>query len=252
MKTSLRAGGIVAVLGSIWFSVGVAHAAPIIAGVDNNPSIAVQNIDLFPGTPFNPTGSTITITLSARGSFTQTRDAQTGNTINWGLSADFKGTLPAPLPAIPFDIVAGSLGLPASTGTIDNVVQNPLDPGFGTGQPSSFVTGDVTVNTFFALVAAGGAVVLYSDPADAAVFTGVQHGLPGRPGDVFSSPDRVNIYLETGPGFDTSRDLLIGQSFNRTVTITPEPSTLALAFSAAAIFGVVALRRRAANRPLEA
>jgi hypothetical protein len=194
--------------------------------------VAVQTITLVPGTPFNPTTNPIDFVLSASGFFAVDRATQVGNTIDLTVpSAQFKGTLPSFLGSIPFDLEAGSPGLNPTTGAITNVVQNPNSPGYATGSPSSFVSGDFTVNSYFELVLANG-VTIVSDPNTAAVFTAHVTGLPFPAGTTFTSPAAVNLFLETPNG-----DLLIGQSSNRFVTVTPEPaSTTLLAIGAVGMF----------------
>jgi hypothetical protein len=222
----------------------VAQAAPIVAGQDLVPSVAVQSVVLFPGTPFNPGPTPLTVELTATGSFVLDRALQSGSTINFTLPvAHFFGTLPGPLPPLTFDLAAGTPGLNASSGAITNVLQNSADPGFATGDPSSFASGDFTANTFFELVLANGATI-YSDPNSAAVFTAALTALPPSPGTVFASPAPVNLYLQTGPGFDPTRDPVIGQSFDRTVTAVPEPPTLALCLTGAVVLGTWRWRDR--------
>jgi hypothetical protein len=207
------------------------QAAPIVAGQDLIPSLAVQQVDLFPGTPFNPGSSTLTVQLVANGSFLLDRAQQTGSTINFTIpSAVFQGILPGPLPPLSFDLLAGTPDLNPITGAISNVVQNPADPGFATGQPSSFLSGDFAADSYFKLFVPALGATIYSDPNQAAVFTAALQGLPPPAGTVFASPDPIALYLQTGPGFDPSRDPLIGQSYERTVTAAPEPAGLTLAW----------------------
>jgi hypothetical protein len=205
----------------------VAQAAPIVPGQDTVPSVAVQMIELSPGTPFNPTSSPIDFQLTADGSFTMTRDLQSGTTINISaITALFKGNLPPFLGNAPFDLVAGTPDLHPITGQITNVTQNPADPGYSTGAESSFTSGDFTANTYFKLDSFFGTI--YSDPNSPAVFTASLTSLPPAPGTVFSSPDRVKLYYETGSSPDPTHDPVIGYSFDRTVTATPEPTSLTL------------------------
>jgi hypothetical protein len=61
-----------------------AVAEPIVAGVTNLPIAAIQDVELLPGSPFNPTGSSIFITdLTAVGSFSIIQSAQVGSSIDF-------------------------------------------------------------------------------------------------------------------------------------------------------------------------
>ena len=119
-----------------------ANAAPIVAGQTILPSIAIQDITLLPNTPFNPTSSPILFKdFSGTGYLRINRNAEVGNTIaiptldglyygfNPVLGSYVFGSVP-PLTATNF------------SGRIDNVVQNPSDPGFATGQPSTSSPGN--------------------------------------------------------------------------------------------------------------
>jgi hypothetical protein len=226
------------------------QAAPIIGGQDTVPSIAIQSVDLFPGTPFNPGSTTLTVKLTATGSFVLDRATQSGTTINFTIpTASFLGTLPPPEPPLPFDLEAGTPDLNPISGAITNVVQNPADPGFATGAESSFVSGAFTANTYFKLVIPAipnvfPGATLYSDPNQAAVFTANLTALPPSSGTDFNSPARVNLYLETGPSPNPSQDPVIGQSYNRDVIVTPEPATFGLLLIGAGIPGVWQWQRR--------
>jgi hypothetical protein len=53
----------------------------------------------------------------------------------------FSGLFPG-VPPIPFEILAGTPDLPPTTGQFTNIVQDPEDPGFAAGDPSSLVSAD--------------------------------------------------------------------------------------------------------------
>jgi hypothetical protein len=233
---------------TLWPGTSV-RAAPILGGNDTIPSVAIQSVDLYPGTPFNPGTTTLTIRLTASGSFVLDRATQSGSTISFTIpTASFLGTVPPPEPPLPFDLVAGTPDLNPISGTITNVVQNSADPGFATGAESSFVSGSFTANTYFKLVIPAipnvfpGATI-YSDPNQAAVFTATLTALPPSSGTDFTSPGRVNLYLETGSSPNPSQDPVIGQSYDRDVIVTPEPATIGLLLIGAGIPGVWRWRR---------
>jgi hypothetical protein len=204
-------------------SVRPVNAATIVAGQFTVPVSLTQSVELFPGTPFNPGPTPLTLTAEASGFLTVTYDAQVGTMITTSPFAHLTGVFPSPLPPIPYEIFAGTPDLHPSRGVISGIVQDPTDPGFATGDPSSFVLGAFIEEAYFKLVVPGATV--YSDGA---LFTAHLTGLPYPIGTVFSSPDRINLYLDlpTSPGvYDFAGDLIIGQTFNRQLTVTPEPSS---------------------------
>ena len=228
-----------------------AWAGPIQSGQFTVEVALRQSVELFPGTPFNPGPTSLTVQADAKGVLTVTRQQQVGSTILTSPFAHLSGVFPAPLPPIPYEIFAGTPDLIPSQGVISNVVQNPLDPGFATGDPSSFVSGDFREEAYFKQVLPGGTTI-YSDPNTAAIFTAHLTGLPYREGTTFTSPGRLNLYLQLGPGFDPTRDLLIGQSFDRTLTVVPEPTSLGLlAAGVLGLTGYVGKRRKEAMRGAE-
>jgi hypothetical protein len=214
-----------------------APAAPIVGGRDVYTVTNFQSVELFPGTPFNPGPAPVTVLVPASGLLVVDRNAQVGTTITSTVAlAQLTGTFPAPLPPIPFTILAGTHDLPAALGVISNVEQNPAAPGFATGHPSSFVAGDFREEAVFKQVLPDGTTI-YSDPVNPAVFTARLTGLPYPVGTTFVSPESVNLYVQTGPRFDPTRDPVIGRSFNRSLIVTgqvtPEPASVML-------FGLVA------------
>jgi PEP-CTERM motif len=198
------------------------NAEPIIPGVTNFPIAAIQDVELLPGTPFNPSGSSILITdLTAVGSFSIDRAAQAGSTISYtGIDAYFTA---ASSPIGPFELGAGpTIGIGGFSGSITNVVQDPLDPGFSAGQPSSFVSGDFLADVSQFGLRVGGQLLFTKDPVE---FTGHLDGLPPSLGTTLVSPDQVEVYW-TNP-LDGS-DLLVAYSFDRRLVSVAEPSSLIL------------------------
>lgn len=202
-----------------------ARAALIVAGQSIVTSKAIQDITLLPNTPFNPTPNAIVLDdLFGVGDLRLNRAAQVGNTIQIPtLDGLFYGSHP-----LLGDYVFGSVApLSAAnfSGVITNVVQDPLDPGFATGQPSSFVSGDATFGgdsfgfEFLSGPAAG--VKLFTDPAVPFSFSSVFDGLPPSPGTVLmnSGPDVLNV-LFLGQVVATSSD--------RRIVAVPEPASLTL------------------------
>lgn len=210
----------------------VAKSAPIVAGETVLMSRAIQDITLLPGTPFNPGTVPIFIDdLFGIGPLTLYRDAQVGNTIAISmLDGRFFGSHPA-LGEYVFGRVA-PLTPATYSGVITNVVQDPSDPGFATGQPSSFRSGDVSWGGanfgFEFLTGPAAGVRLYTDPAVPFSFSSNYDGLPPSPGTVNtnSGPDVLNV-LFNGQVVATTSD-------RRVVSIVPEPSSLALTVLGAA------------------
>jgi hypothetical protein len=141
-----------------------ANAEPIVAGVASFPIAAIQNVELLPGAPFNPSGSSIVVTdLTAVGGISIDHAAQFGSTIGYtGIDAYFTA---ASSPIGPFELGAGpTIGFGGFSGKITNVVQNPLDPGYATGQPSSFVSGDFLADVSQFGLKVGGQLFFTIDP----------------------------------------------------------------------------------------
>lgn len=216
-----------------------AGAAPIVAGPTHLPSVAIQDITLLPNTPFNPTNAPIFLPgVSGVGVITLNRATQSGNTIPIPTLAggQYVGSHPA-LGSYVFGNIPPLTGADFS-GQITNVVQDPADPGFSTGNASSFRAGDFTFGgdsfgfEFLSGPAAG--VRLYTDPAVPFEFSAAFDGLPPSVGTVLmnSGPDVLNV---------TFLGQVVATSSNRRILITPEPAGLA-------VFGLVlagaAARRR--------
>jgi hypothetical protein len=216
-----------------------ARAALIIAGTTDLPGTAIQDITLLPNTPFNPTSSPILISgVSGVGTITLNRDAEVGTTINIPTLAGgvFFGSNPL-LGSYVFGNIAPLTGADFS-GTITNVVQNPNDPGFATGQPSSFQSGDFSFGGksfgFEFLTGPAAGITLFTDPTVPFSFSSHFDGLPPSAGTVLqnSGPDVLNVLFNGVP---------VAQSSNRRIVLTavPEPSSYVLLglFGAAGIVG---------------
>jgi MYXO-CTERM domain-containing protein len=225
-------------------------AAPIVAGATLLPGTAIQDITLLPNTPFNPTGSPILINdLFGVGVITINRDTQVGTTIPIAsLSGGMFFGSNALLGSYVFGNIPPLTGADFS-GVITNVVQNPSDPGFATGQPSSFQSGDFSFggNSFgFELLSGPAAgVKLFTDPAVPFSFSSTFDGLPPSVGTVLtnSGPDVLNV-LFNGQVVATSSDRRI------VLSAIPEPPSLMLGGLAAVVAGAYAVvRRRRSNHP---
>ena len=222
------------------FVTAPAQAAPIVGGTTVLPGTAIQTITLLAGTPFNPTGSDIVITgVSGNGTITINRDAQIGNTIaiNSLSGGQFYGSNPF-LGSYVFGNIPPLTGADFS-GVITNVVQNPADPGFATGQPSSFQSGDFSFGGasfgFEFLTGPAAGITLFTDPAVPFSFVATFDGLPPSTGTVLqnSGPNFLNV-LFNGQVVAQSSDRIIVLS-----TPVPVPSTLVTSLILIVVFGGV-------------
>ena len=135
------------------------------------------------------------------------------------LAERFAGSLPG-LGSYEFGAV-GPYSPASYSGQITNVQQDANDPGFATGDPSSFVSGDFFLEgAGFGLVFTSGplqGVVLETDPSQSFAFQSVWDGLPPSPGNVWtnSGTDVLNV-LFNGE--------VVGTSSNRRIVALPEPT----------------------------
>ena len=131
------------------------------------------------------------------------------------------------------------------SGVITNVVQDPTDPGFATGQPSSFQSGDFSFGgasfgfKFLSGPAAG--ITLFTDPSVPFSFSSTFDGLPPSPGTVLknSGPDVLDVLFN---------GQVVATSSNRRIIMlssVPEPSGLVLgSIAAIGVLGGLARGRR--------
>lgn len=224
-----------------------AAAAPIVAGSTTLPGRAIQDITLLPGTPFNPGPTPIVIDdLFGDGYLLLNRAAQVGTTIDVP-TADgvFYGSLPG-LGSYRFGRV-GVLTTADFDVSITNVVQDPTDPGFAYGSPSSLQSGLYTLGGdsfgFEFLTGPLAGVILYTSAATPFQFQTALDGLPPTDGTVLANSglDVVDVLFNgVKVGESSDRRIVLDSAF-----AIPEPASLALAAVGAAGLAV-RLRRRAA------
>jgi len=228
-------------------AVSAAEAAPIGAGTTFFPSArAIQDVTVFASASINPTGQDLFFDdLFGDGVAGISRAAQVGDSIDvtpvgWA----FEGS------NVLGDYRFGAVGPFTGSdyaGTITGVTQDPADPGFAAGDPSSFAAGDVSFSgSGFAFEFISGplsGLILVTDPAQSFGFDATLDGLPPLLGTAFTptpgSDEVLDVYLTDATGNLVE---LVGTSSDRRVITTPEPTTTALV--AAGLFAGVLARRR--------
>jgi hypothetical protein len=192
------------------------QAAPIVAGPTTYPTIAIQDIVLFANTPINPGPELVIPGLSGVDVFGINREEQVGSTIEFNslIGGRYLGSLPG-IGDYAFGIVGGLTEADYS-GQLTNVVQNPADPGFAAGDPSSFVSGEYYVSGdqfgFEFLTGPLTGVILFTDPTQDFSFVSTFDGLPPSPGTMLvnGGDDVLDVLLG---------DVIVGTSSNRRIVV---------------------------------
>lgn len=236
-------------------------ASPIVAGDDVIPnSVGAFTLTIFD--PFFPGGFTEKIDLMSSAAQIVHRDAQVGTTIDTEIvSLDLVG---ASVNVGPVTVRVGDrndgfggdhpqhpvpAGAPVqegpSLGQITNVVQNPGDPGFGSGDPSSFVSGDSFFDVFFEIDTAGmtfynrdafrlEATIFCLPPIGSGCFGPNAYRLVGPP---------VDLFIRQGPN-NTTGDPLVGMVGSASDHHTPIPEPVTFALMALGLAGMRLRRTR--------
>ncbi len=216
------------------------RAALVVSGVTQYNVRPIQDLILAPGTAFNSGPDEIVFAdAEAFGMLIFDRMAQVGSEIQL-VNGRFSGTgFNAALGN--FTLTTGAPNFTPMTMLLSNVVQDPSDPGFASGDPSSIMSADVflTVFNFGVRLDDLGIDLEIRDPFS---FAGTFDGLPPSEGNTiadvnFGNNDRLEVYI-------AGTNSLVGWSANRRlISAVPEPSSFAiLAFAAAT--GVCRWKRR--------
>jgi hypothetical protein len=192
----------------IAITVLIGFASPVQAGIVTftTPGIAIQDVELFTGTPLQ-----VDATLTAIGSLTWNLDIDAnGNTINSDSSviADFVGTLPAEF---------GKLGLAGVAFDLHSLLA---------GQSVTITNNGtlVTVNSNFGITVPAAGTTFYTvTPSE---FITSILGVPFSTFH-FTSPAVTGVYIGDNP-LTIDPGTLVGASFDRTVSSVPEPSSAVL------------------------
>ena len=225
------------------------HAEPVQAGSATYEYSNTFTSRLFPGTPFNPGTTPIDVPVVSNGVFVTEWQNQVGTTMPFEIvSAVADGVLPTDPPA-PFQILAGIQEVPqlgAFAGNYLNVVQDPGDPGFPTGDPSSLVSADVELGGPFAQVLIDG-TTLYTTPYN---FVGTISALPYPVGTEFFGTNDSEVRVQLGPTPDPDNDPVVGMALAggivRIDRVVPEPSAMGLLLTV--VISAGAVRRRTVTR----
>jgi hypothetical protein len=223
------------------------QAAPIQAGSATYEYFNTFVTRLAPGTPFNLGPDPVDVTVESNGVLTEVWEGQIGDTIDFEIVSLVQEGL---FNGIPFQIIGGVDETPELgpfLGTYTDIVQDPLDPGFDAGDPSSLISAFRRAAGPFAQVFIDG-TYLYG--ADAYAFESTITGLPYPIGSEFvGTPDsEVEIRLRLGSTPDPANDPAIGAALPggiaRITRVVPEPASHVLMVMLFVGLGGAGVRRR--------
>ncbi len=180
--------------------------------------------------------------ITAKGVSIFTRLAQVGSVIEL-VDGSFFGTGTHPLLG-PFELLTGpAYGFSPMTARLENVVQDPLHPGFASGDPASIISADlvefVVPNYGVNLLGAGVSL----EVRDPFFFTALFDGLPPSAGTLYTA-DPYEGDASLLRAYLAGTDTVIGFSTQRRLIAIPDPAALVLAGLALA---TVVVRRKRHN-----
>jgi len=208
--------------------------ANVVSGTNVLPVDALQQVLIPVGSPLNNTNQEINLgDVSALGAWTFQRQAQQGSTIQFTDGSFFgQGSVPG---IGGFDLVGGMpFGFGEITATLSNVVQNPADPGFATGDPSSITSGDLHIEVpNYGIRFDSGVDLELREPF---VFDSSFDGLPPSVGTQYDSTpldQALTAYL-------AGTNIAAAVSTNRHLFALPEPTTAGMAMLALLLYSYLA------------
>ena len=212
-----------------------------IAGDDTFSSIGKITIEIFD--PFYSGGFTETIVLNDGGiPGIVHRDAQIGTTIDTEIvSLNLSGTSSF-LGPVNVRVGTGNGVLEgASLGSLTNVEQDPLDPGYPTGDPSAVIQADSFFDVFFEIDIPSLSMTAYNKQPH---MMGPEtiYSLPPI-GTTYVSPGTVPLFLDRGTIGDHTDDIVIGSVGPLSHTVIPAPGAILLGSIGVGLIGWLRRRR---------
>ena len=192
--------------------------APVVGGTGDLPVEAIQRVILPVGSPLNGSGQEVDLgDVSALGAWSFQRQAQQGTTIQFTDGSFFgRGTLAG---VGGFDLIGGvPFGFGEITATLSNVVQDPNDPGFATGDPSSITSGDLLIQVpNYGIQFDNGVDLEIRDPF---IFNSSFDGLPPSLGTLYES----NPLDQQLTAYIAGTNTIAAISTDRRLFAIPEPA----------------------------
>jgi hypothetical protein len=222
------------VLGTLSALPAVARAEPL---TFTRTVIADYEFNLLGNSPINPGPETGFIPFRAIGDLTfelaaSLNDPTATEVPFVNATGILTGVPPSPSAYLPHTI---SPNVRFLGGMLTNIVRD------GAG---SILSADVEdLNMEWELIAGGGALRLFGTAGVGLPFSGPVSGIPFPAGTVLAGEQPFDVFLDLGGG----NSVLVAIGRNRTLTVVPEPTSIALVGLGVAGVVVAATRRRQAN-----
>ncbi len=208
-----------------------AQAAPIAGGEATYEYFNGFISRLFPGTPFNPGPDPVDVPVETNGVFVEVWEPQVGDTIDFEIVSV---TATGNLAGVPFQILAGVEQTPELgpfLGSLTQIQQDPNDPGFATGNPSSLISARRVAAGAFAQVFPDGTFAYGGAPYE---FESTVDSLPYSVGSEFigTISSEVPVFVRQGdlpdPAVDPQIGVILPGGVVRITRVVPEPATSVL------------------------